>query len=208
MVGSTQVGLTSRFSMAIFFCMEPSPIKCWLFWTMSGGRTQTAMGEVIQRFRGGWALVKVVNKWFFANPAHMCKVHLKEFFFMLLVFFWVLCHSHIFFCSMMNFPLAFRHPFVKQEPEICVAQFVTVVPTQEIRYYRMRKGQLYPEDEYYLEPSLGGVLIEEPPVFRVIPAADCRTRYYPTDDIGRSLERYKIYVEPSTFTSPQSCCGN
>eukprot|EP00670_Eutreptiella_braarudii_P010393 CAMPEP_0174312786 /NCGR_PEP_ID=MMETSP0810-20121108/4519_1 /TAXON_ID=73025 ORGANISM="Eutreptiella gymnastica-like, Strain CCMP1594" /NCGR_SAMPLE_ID=MMETSP0810 /ASSEMBLY_ACC=CAM_ASM_000659 /LENGTH=188 /DNA_ID=CAMNT_0015421289 /DNA_START=54 /DNA_END=617 /DNA_ORIENTATION=- len=39
------------------------------------------------------------------------------------------------------------------DPEIRVAHFVAVQPTQEIRYYRMRRGQLYAEDEYYQRPA-------------------------------------------------------
>eukprot|EP00668_Euglena_longa_P006590 GGOE01007877.1.p1 GENE.GGOE01007877.1~~GGOE01007877.1.p1 ORF type:complete len:504 (-),score=19.75 GGOE01007877.1:998-2368(-) len=48
----------------------------------------------------------------------------------------------------------------------------------------MRKGQLYPEDEYYLEPPLAGVLVEEePPIFRLLPATECRARFHAMDGI-------------------------
>lgn len=81
-----------------------------------------------------------------------------------------------------------------QDAEICVAQFVTVAPSQEIRYYRMLRGQLFPEDEYYMEPA--------PPRFA---AADgLRSRYYSMDDavatsLGPTFEREYVYgVRPMT----------
>lgn len=71
------------------------------------------------------------------------------------------------------YTLGYRYPFAKPEAEICVAQFVSVRPTQEIRYFRMKRGELFAEEEYFAEDAV---------------EADARTRYYSLDEGARDLE--------------------